>query len=1008
MAEKIIGRGYITIADLKDGESARTFVLVPSVESVTKKLDGSLSEAEVSCAVYKVTGSSAYALSSEHTLSYLRTPDGAKGELAHSNGVSEVVEILATTESVEFELNDGKSVIDRIRIPVLSDATDVGDALDKYKYLKAALQDGTTITGGLLLTKLISLGENNTDYTTQKVWSGISGVFDTDKQGKSIAVWYGGDMVDMADYYDWNEDTHKWVLKAGADITGLRLAQGLDRMDGTGYRAGGNLWWDESGNVHADPLSFFVGEEAVGNVAALFKFYPYNNAEFSKTTAVEPTRVFTRLRIGSQNGMDYIELAYENGNLKVGGNIISNGDVIALNQGSAEGGSGSGSGGIDLAALEAYLKAQKYATQSWVTSQGYLTAITKAQVESVLTGAIASHTHAFASLTSKPTTLNGYGITDAYTQAEINAKLTNGSVTKIGTASVGSSTKPIYLSSGVPTASSSTVGGAAKPMWLNAGTLTACSSTIGYSNLPVYLNAGTITKVTSIAEGYLSWGGKATSGTVTPLDCACVPFLSANRIAFSNPDGITIEYSRDGGETWLDYEATSEQKTTLVSGFMTKTPFKIGKFVSASTGAVTTDFMLRVILDGYKMGVDFMAVKMLLETSSNGSKGGKVLYEYSNGNALDTYTTRGTYSLSGWPGWSSIPFGGYRFGGAYHSTRVARVRLTFSIDELQTSGNNGLALYSIVLISQNSYTWPSTLAKTGHLYLYDESQNATFPAKVTATAFIGNIGTDTIGSSTKPIYLNAGKPTASSSTIGGSSKPIYLNAGTLTASTASIGGAAKPIYMSSGTLTAMTGTIGSASKPMYMNGGTLTACSYTFGNASGNAALNNGTLNTNLNADLLDGKHAGTANGNVAIYVSFPSASTLKSGGYLDDSFVASASNANELYFKALCCWSIDNYPSGGILQGRVNPNALGYCVLHLYANGKDATTGLPQHCSGMYLSLLQAVETFGTYDYAWRWGEMNVPKLKIGDCVIAWSDTNKALEFSQSITSKGDVVAYK
>ena len=44
---------------------------------------------------------------------------------------------------------------------------------------------------------------------------------------------------------------------------------------------------------------------------------------------------------------------------------------------------------------------------------GYLTAITKAQVEGVLTGDITSHTHSFASLTSKPTTAVGYGIADA-------------------------------------------------------------------------------------------------------------------------------------------------------------------------------------------------------------------------------------------------------------------------------------------------------------------------------------------------------------------------------------------------------------------------------------------------------------------------------------------------------------------------------------------------------------------------------------------------------------------
>ena len=84
MSGQLIGRGYITIAGLKDGDPAKTYVLVPSVESVTKKLDGTLSAASVSCSVYKVTGSSAYALTADHILSYVRTPDGAAGTLAHA------------------------------------------------------------------------------------------------------------------------------------------------------------------------------------------------------------------------------------------------------------------------------------------------------------------------------------------------------------------------------------------------------------------------------------------------------------------------------------------------------------------------------------------------------------------------------------------------------------------------------------------------------------------------------------------------------------------------------------------------------------------------------------------------------------------------------------------------------------------------------------------------------------------------------------------------------------
>lgn len=43
---------------------------------------------------------------------------------------------------------------------------------------------------------------------------------------------------------------------------------------------------------------------------------------------------------------------------------------------------------------------------------GFITSITKSMVEGVLTGNVTSHTHTFASITSKPNTLLGYGITE--------------------------------------------------------------------------------------------------------------------------------------------------------------------------------------------------------------------------------------------------------------------------------------------------------------------------------------------------------------------------------------------------------------------------------------------------------------------------------------------------------------------------------------------------------------------------------------------------------------------
>ena len=61
----------------------------------------------------------------------------------------------------------------------------------------------------------------------------------------------------------------------------------------------------------------------------------------------------------------------------------------------------------------------------------YLTGITKAQVEAVLTGGITSHTHTFSSITSKPTTLSGYGITDG-----VNEVATSGTGNAVTSASI--------------------------------------------------------------------------------------------------------------------------------------------------------------------------------------------------------------------------------------------------------------------------------------------------------------------------------------------------------------------------------------------------------------------------------------------------------------------------------------------------------------------------------------------------------------------------------------------
>ena len=66
-------------------------------------------------------------------------------------------------------------------------------------------------------------------------------------------------------------------------------------------------------------------------------------------------------------------------------------------------------------------------------------------------------------------------------------------------------------------------------------------------------------------EANLKWGGRNFAASYGPIDAAMVPQLGANRFAFGNPKGITVEYSNNGGNTWMDYGASDAQKLRLTT-----------------------------------------------------------------------------------------------------------------------------------------------------------------------------------------------------------------------------------------------------------------------------------------------------------------------------------------------------------------------------------------------------------------------------------------------------------
>lgn len=85
---------------------------------------------------------------------------------------------------------------------------------------------------------------------------------------------------------------------------------------------------------------------------------------------------------------------------------------------------------------------------------------------------------------------------------------TASTASKLGSTTIGGTAKPIYLSSGTPTACSATVGSATVPVYMNAGTITQCSTTLGVS---ITGNAATATNSTQL-------GGTAASSYVKAND----------------------------------------------------------------------------------------------------------------------------------------------------------------------------------------------------------------------------------------------------------------------------------------------------------------------------------------------------------------------------------------------------------------------------------------------------------------------------------------------------------
>lgn len=164
-------------------------------------------------------------------------------------------------------------------------------------------------------------------------------------------------------------------------------------------------------------------------------------------------------------------------------------------------------------------------------------------------------------------------------------------------------------------------------------------------------------------------------------------------------------------------------------------------------------------------------------------------------------------------------------------------------------------------------------------------------------------------------------------------------------------------------------------------------------------AGNDGT-GSGLDADTLDGYHAGYENSNVALYVNFPNWNTLITDGLLRDDY-ETASHPTVDYLQAICKWTIRNYKNKAsiTLQGRISPNSHGWCVISLYSNnGFDETTLLPKYCSAQYNALNGESYLFGTYNAVWYCNQI-VTNNNLEDTLAYWYENNETASSTTCLT---------
>lgn len=289
------------------GEPAVVYSILPSVDSVSRKSDGTTSVTSVTCTKYATEGSAGTKQTSKNYLYAWRTFTEGTSEvpklIAGEGTLVGSVAITSNTESATFELRSstaetGYTVLDRERVPVLADGADLQEQIDDIKYLESIFPKSTSVNNGATIAKILGVIKDG----STSVIAGLNGTDagKDDTHGKLIFFGGASSITNIANattriYEDGTIDTSKLIARNGGQIGSFKIMgdekfSGLMGSDegGTIMMLGSSLDFQGHGatcikNVTIDVKGDFID---VGNRVMALKsnfLKPSNRPSYSNT-----------------------------------------------------------------------------------------------------------------------------------------------------------------------------------------------------------------------------------------------------------------------------------------------------------------------------------------------------------------------------------------------------------------------------------------------------------------------------------------------------------------------------------------------------------------------------------------------------------------------------------------------------------------------------------------------------------------------------------------------------